>query len=436
MKEATHPPFEYEFGGPIGACLNVVLLPIVVLLFANVSATGDLTTTIQKLLATTGEDTEFLKTIFLPSCTSREIYRVWYCLVMIIGWFLCQVVLQQYLPADMVEGTLLRTNKRLLYRINGHETFWVTVLLLPVFGIQLEYGYDIYSELALGTILFSSVLSLYLYISSFMGEDKLLAEPGSSGHVVYDFFMGRELNPRPFGNGCTFDWKEFCELRPGLLGWVVLNLSMALKQYGELGYVTGSMILINLFQGFYVWDALYNEKAILTTMDITTDGFGFMLVFGDLAWVPFMYSIQARYLVYHDPHLQPLSLFAIVSLHFFGYWIFRSANGQKHDFRSNPDATHLQHLKFLQTKRGTKLLISGWWGWARKINYTGDWIMGLSWCLLCGMDSIVPYFYAIYFAILLLHRSVRDDLACEKKYGEDWVEYKKHVRFRFVPGLF
>ena len=27
----------------------------------------------------------------------------------------------------------------------------------------------------------------------------------------------------------------------------------------------------------YVWDALYNEKAILTTMDVTTDGFGFML---------------------------------------------------------------------------------------------------------------------------------------------------------------
>lgn len=39
-------------------------------------------------------------------------------------------------------------------------------------------------------------------------------------------------------------------------------------------------------------DALFHEKAILTTMDITTDGFGFMLVFGDLAWVPFTYSLQ------------------------------------------------------------------------------------------------------------------------------------------------
>ena len=41
-----------------------------------------------------------------------------------------------------------------------------------------------------------------------------------------------------------------------------------------------------------MWDALHSERAILTTMDITTDGFGFMLAFGDLAWVPFIYSLQ------------------------------------------------------------------------------------------------------------------------------------------------
>jgi hypothetical protein len=43
-----------------------------------------------------------------------------------------------------------------------------------------------------------------------------------------------------------------------------------------------------------VWDALYFERAILTTMDITTDGFGFMLAFGDMVWVPFTYSLQVR----------------------------------------------------------------------------------------------------------------------------------------------
>lgn len=34
--------------------------------------------------------------------------------------------------------------------------------------------------------------------------------------MVYDFFKGRELNPRLK----DFDLKFFCEMRPGLIGWV------------------------------------------------------------------------------------------------------------------------------------------------------------------------------------------------------------------------
>ena len=63
------------------------------------------------------------------------------------------------------------------------------------------------------------------------------------------------------------------------------------------GRVSAAMALVCAFHGLYVADALWHEAAILTTMDITTDGFGFMLAFGDLAWVPFTYSLQARYLV-------------------------------------------------------------------------------------------------------------------------------------------
>jgi hypothetical protein len=36
-------------------------------------------------------------------------------------------------------------------------------------------------------------------------------------HVMW---LSRELNPR-IG---SLDLKEFCELRPGLIGWLVLNL--------------------------------------------------------------------------------------------------------------------------------------------------------------------------------------------------------------------
>ena len=36
----------------------------------------------------------------------------------------------------------------------------------------------------------------------------------------------------------ALDLKEFCELRPGLIGWVVLNLGMAAKQLELHGKVT------------------------------------------------------------------------------------------------------------------------------------------------------------------------------------------------------
>ena len=49
----------------------------------------------------------------------------------------------------------------------------------------------------------------------------------AAGHGLYDFFIGRELNPR-LG---SFDLKEFCELYPGLIGWLVIDLAMAFKQW-------------------------------------------------------------------------------------------------------------------------------------------------------------------------------------------------------------
>merc|ERR1711865_634096 len=100
-------------------------------------------------------------------------------------------------------------------------------------------------------------------------------------------------------------------------------MGMAAKQYQRTGSVSLPMAFINLFQGLYVWDALYFEQSILSTMDITTEGFGYMLAFGDLVWVPFVYSLQARHLVEHDPRLSTPQCMAVAALGSLGYYIFR-----------------------------------------------------------------------------------------------------------------
>lgn len=418
--------FVFEFGGPIGALLTVISLPPVVLTLTYFASIGQISL----------DPIDIYRSSF-----SHDLSIFFKCFFGLLLWFLFQVALERFLPCELVEGAPLPNGKRLTYRINGHLAFWCTILIatscFPIMKdgrLQFESAplhllYDYYGDLALAAIVWCSILSIYLYNKSFSAD--ILAKGGNSGVTIYDFFMGRELNPR-WG---SFDWKEFCELRPGLIGWALLNMAFMAAQKEKLGYVTGSMILVNVFQGLYIWDALYQERAILTTMDITTDGFGFMLVFGDMTWVPFTYSLQARYLVDHDPSLGLYALIGIILVNFIGYSIFRGANSQKDSFRRDQNGNDVKHLQYLQTKRGTKLLTSGYWGLARKINYTGDWIMGLSWCMVCGFRSIVPYFYAIYFCILLIHRSARDDHFCFMKYGEDWNVYKKIVPYRFIPGV-
>jgi len=49
-------------------------------------------------------------------------------------------------------------------------------------------------------------------------------------------------------------------------------------------------------------------------MDLMHDGFGFMLAFGDLVWVPFTYTLQAYYLVGHPNQLSLPAVAAIVTL--------------------------------------------------------------------------------------------------------------------------
>ena len=61
-----------------------------------------------------------------------------------------------------------------------------------------------------------------------------------------------------------------------------------------------------------------------------------MLVWGDLVFIPFTFTLQAWFLVEDHTNYTPLELFAYVALFAAGYTIFRFANKQKHDFKKNP----------------------------------------------------------------------------------------------------
>lgn len=426
----------------------------------------------------------------------------------VLVYYFFSLVLQAVLPGVVVPGLQLRSGGRLEYKFNGRYTAGkhgytslilslafssaVTVLLIAAVGTYVQgpdfplwtFIWDNYVQLITVNIGIAFFLASFVYYNSFSVKAgnkhrRELAAGGHSGNMLYDWFIGRELNPRieiPVIG--TVDIKAFCELRPGMLGWILLDLAFVIHQYKLYGFVSDSIILITLFQSLYVFDALWMEPAILSTMDITTDGFGFMLAFGDLVWLPFIYSLQARYLAIYPVQLGWLGIAGILAVQGFGYWIFRSSNNEKSRFRTNPKDPRIAHLQYMQTKSGSKLLTSGWWGFSRHPNYLGDWIMAWSYCLPTGIAGyvvkhgspvvmshgdmvdgegyvsggpvkqqvlqgeakgwgmVITYFYVLYFAVLLIHREMRDEEACKRKYGADWDEYKKRVRWRILPGVY
>ena len=48
----------------------------------------------------------------------------------------------------------------------------------------------------------------------------------------------------------------------------------------------------------------------------------------------------------------------------------------------------------------------------------------------------VTYFYPVYFAVLLVHRELRDEHKCAAKYGAAWAKYKALVPYRIIPYVY
>ncbi|KAK4934594.1 erg24, C-14 sterol reductase, partial [Elasticomyces elasticus] len=469
-----HQP-EYEFCGPIGTLVLITFLPTLIyaLLFLCNDVSGCPAPGL--LSPSTLSWSKLQRQIPWPENGLAGLFDL-KAIALTSAYYFFSLLLHFLLPGEEHEGMLLACNARHTYKFNAFSSAIVTLGLLALgtifyggasFPIWM-YIYGHLPQILTANMLICTTTALFCYLRSFNipgpgqinPEHRELAPGGCTGNMIYDFFIGRELNPRitiptwvphVLGGGQVIDIKVYNEMRPGLLGWLILDLTFIAAQYRNAGTITDSIVLITLFQGIYIIDALYMEPAILSTMDIVMDGFGFMLSFGDLVWVPFLYSLQARYLSVHPVHLGLTGTLGVLSVQALGYWVFRSSNNEKSRFRKDPNDPRIAHLTSMETKSGSRLITSGWWGTARHINYLGDWIMSFSYCLPTGLagykivhhinpvtgtdhpevtqDSmrgwgmLFTYLYIVYFGVLLVHREMRDEEKCRKKYGADWDRY-------------
>jgi len=87
----------------------------------------------------------------------------------------------------------------------------------------------------------------------------------TEGIFIYDFFMGRELNPRVG----PIDLKFFCELRPGLIGWIMLDFSFIAEVVAIGQFPSAALLLATAFHALYVADALFHEVSCASHLYVT-----------------------------------------------------------------------------------------------------------------------------------------------------------------------
>jgi delta14-sterol reductase len=271
-------------------------------------------------------------------------------------------------------------------------------------------------------------LAIAANILAFAGSCALLARGERSGRFVADFFYGVQHNPNWLG----LDLKMF-SYRPSLIGLALINFSLAGLQYSLYGHLTARMAMYQLFYFAYVANYFQFEDGMLFTWDIIAERFGWMLVWGDYVFVPFFYSLPGWFLVNNRQPLAPQAAVAIAVLYATGFFLFRGANQQKHRFKQNPAARIWGRPA---NSIDGRLLISGFWGVGRKLNYTGELCMYWAWSLLGGFHSFVPYLLPLWLTCFLLHRAWRDEKRCRAKYGALWESYCRRARFRMIPYIY
>lgn len=59
-------------------------------------------------------------------------------------------------------------------------------------------------------------------------------------------------------------------------------------------------------------------------------------------------------------------------------------------------------------------------GLARKVHYSCDLFFAVSWGLITGFDSPFPWFYSVFFTVMIAHRAMRDITKCRQNHGDAW----------------
>ncbi len=334
------------------------------------------------------------------------------------------------LPGPEAQGAPLPSGGRLAYRLNGLRVCLLVALVAALGQLLGWWSLSVVYHQFLPIFLAANVFACALTAIVFLRGRRASAQMGHQrpAETVRGLFLGVELNPRLAG----VDLKLF-SYRPSLIGLALLNAAFAVAQYEIYGTLSDAMLLYEIFTLIYIGNYFQFEHGMLYTWDIVAERFGGMLIWGDYVLVPFFYSLPGWFLVHRLDPLPASAAVALTALFLFGFWLFRGANEQKHRFKADAGARIWGRPA---ETLGGRLLVSGFWGIGRHLNYSGEICVYLAFALTTGFDSPLPYLLPAWLTALLVHRARRDEHRCYAKYGTLWTQYTQRARFRMLPFVY
>jgi delta14-sterol reductase len=225
-----------------------------------------------------------------------------------------------------------------------------------------------------------------------------------------------------------------------LLGAVVLELN--LLSYGAHHFIThaddpspGVTLYLALFT-FFLVEYLFFERVHLYTYDFVAERVGFKLGWGCFVFYPFFYAVGLWTTAdLPNPHWPAAAYAGIAALFVTGWILARGANLQKYHFKRDP--THKAFGFMAPEALDGRVLVSGFWGLSRHINYLGELLMSSALALSLSHPAVLgPWLYPLYYVGLLVPRQLDDDRRCAQKYGPLWERYKQRVKWRIVPFVY
>jgi protein-S-isoprenylcysteine O-methyltransferase Ste14 len=341
-------------------------------------------------------------------------------------------ILNVLLPGRWVNGYITRpgSSEKLRYRLNGLlvlAAVLITLIILQYSGIiAWDWLYNIRWYSLAGAITFGLIFSFAV----------VLPFPAVRKSFVADFYLGRLENPQLWGGRIDAKMSLY------LVGAVMLELNiLSFAAHHQIVFganASTGIFMAAAFLSFFVVEYLFFEEVHLYTYDFLAEKVGFKLGWGDLAFYPFFYAIPLWATVDLPAPPTPRWMLVIFGLIFITGWcLARGANMQKYTFKKDPKKAFLGIRPAIITDGNKSILVSGFWGVSRHINYLGEILMATG-IVLCVGYPMLPWkwLYPLYYVVLLFPRQIADDKLCSKKYGTLWEEYRKKVPYRIIPYIY